>query len=81
MTTTRQNPAPEESANSAELLRVLFIGDVVGGPGRKIVAQALPPSFRDGASGWSSATPRTPPAVQASPCPALKSFPKPASTS
>jgi 2',3'-cyclic-nucleotide 2'-phosphodiesterase len=42
MTTTKQNSAPEEYSNSAQPLLVLFIGDVVGGPGRKIVAQALP---------------------------------------
>ena len=43
-------------------LKVLFIGDVVGAPGRKIVGQVLPRIIPRWGWGWSSATPRTPPA-------------------
>jgi hypothetical protein len=41
--TTRQHDHDSRSpANAVAPLKVLFIGDVVGGPGRKIVGQALP---------------------------------------
>ena len=43
-------------------LKILFIGDVVGAPGRKIVARFCPVSSLGGGWAWLSAMPRTPPA-------------------
>jgi metallophosphoesterase (TIGR00282 family) len=42
MTTAKQGLTTDGTQSSIESIKVLFIGDVVGSPGRKIVAQVLP---------------------------------------
>ena len=56
---------PLKKMSAAMPLKVLFIGDVVGSPGpqdRRPGPAAAHPAL--GASAWSSATPRTPPAAR-----------------
>jgi metallophosphoesterase (TIGR00282 family) len=42
MTIPTRNPAARDSTSESAPLKMLFIGDVVGSPGRKIVGQVLP---------------------------------------